>query len=349
MPSSTFTPPLLESCIHLPRDDALLLITSTLGASANWLLVRYLSDALSTSNATYGGDGAEGHNVVLVSWMREYDFWKHEARKGAGLDLDRARREARFAFVDGLSGVILDEAREGPTGSTDSKPPATGLGGNYMSSAREPSTAPARGPPGGGTVAARGTRTAAASTRTPVQQTLTSLDLRHLESTIIAAITQLTSTSPPPPTQRKTLLMLDNPDLFLAMNPAITPSALTALVLTLHTLPTISHILTHVQADTPLLSLSTPAQPLQLEHHNLLVKLAHMSSRVVGLRVLDTGVARDVSGVLRVTEHKTGWLNLGFNGGVEGEEETVKGREFLYQVKGDGSVKVFERGASGDD
>ena len=45
--------------------------------------------------------------VVLVSWLRDYDFWRVEARKGGGLDLERLRREKRFAFVDGLSGLVM--------------------------------------------------------------------------------------------------------------------------------------------------------------------------------------------------------------------------------------------------
>lgn len=74
-----------------------------------------------------------------------------------------------------------------------------------------------------------------------------------------------------------------------------------------------------------------------------------MSTRILGTRVLDTGVARDVSGVVRVTEQRIGWIDLG----LEDEERTRdgdggKGKEFLYQVRGDGSVKVFERGAGGD-
>jgi elongator complex protein 6 len=75
-----------------------------------------------------------------------------------------------------------------------------------------------------------------------------------------------------------------------------------------------------------------------------------MSRRIMGVRVLDTGVARDVSGVVRVTEQRVGWMDLGL--GNEGNEkkdgESGKGKEFLYQIKGDGSVKVFERGAGGE-
>ncbi len=99
----------------------------------------------------------------------------------------------------------------------------------------------------------------------------------------------------------------------------------------------------------PLLSESTPAQPLEISQYNFLTKMAHMSARILGTRVLDTGVARDVSGVVRVTEQTLGWQNLGLEEGERrGDGGGGKGREFLYRVMGDGSVKVFERGAGGD-
>lgn len=66
------------------------------------------------------------------------------------------------------------------------------------------------------------------------------------------------------------------------------------------------------------------------------------------MRVLDTGVARDVSGVVRITEQKVDWTNMGVESETKGTEESGRGREYLYQAKGDGSVRVFERGAGGD-
>lgn len=53
----------------------------------------------------------------------------------------------------------------------------------------------------------------------------------------------------------------------------------------------------------------------------------------MGVRELDTGVARDVSGVLRIG-----------HGGGEGAQE-VEEKEVLYFIGGDGGAKVFERGA----
>jgi elongator complex protein 6 len=184
-----------------------------------------------------------------------------------------------------------------------------------------------------------------ASISTPGHYTLKRLEIADIKSTVSSAISPLTASA----AQRKTLLIFDNPDLLLALNPAITPSDFTSLMLQLHTLPNVSHVLAHIQADNPLLSLSTPPQPLEVAHHNLLVKCAHMSRRILGVRVLDTGVARDVSGVIRVTEQRKQWFDLGF--GIDENKEhddSGRGKEFLYQVKSDGSVRVFERGAGGE-
>lgn len=66
----------------------------------------------------------------------------------------------------------------------------------------------------------------------------------------------------------------------------------------------------------------------------------------MGVRALETGAARDVSGVLRITRGG-GW------GWEEEEEEEGEGMgmgrevELLYLVGRDGNVKVFERGVDG--
>lgn len=67
-----------------------------------------------------------------------------------------------------------------------------------------------------------------------------------------------------------------------------------------------------------------------------MVGLAHQARVVISLSGLETGAARDVSGVLRVGR-----------GGAEEQEgdDVVEEKEMLYFVGGDGGVKVFERGA----
>jgi len=80
------------------------------------------------------------------------------------------------------------------------------------------------------------------------------------------------------------------------------------------------------------------ATPLENEHAAFVVGQAHCARTVIGVRGLDTGVARDVSGVLRVT--------IGDNA-VESTQDLQRGveeKELLYFVGGDGGVRVFERG-----
>ncbi|KAF2021897.1 hypothetical protein BU24DRAFT_338158 [Aaosphaeria arxii CBS 175.79] len=308
MPPASRVPALLQPYVRLPNSDSILLVTSTLGASTNWLLIRFLCDALNPVRHDAGQKSDNSNNdvkVIFASWMRDWEFWKAEARKGGGLDLERLKRDKRFAFVDG----------------------------------------------------------------TPGHFTLTSPDLTQLQETVKSALEYLNpSTSPTPPT---TLLILDDPSLLLATVPSLTPSSLTSTILKLQALlsPSIStpptsspsqnahahaHIILSLPADDALLAPSAPTpQPLEISAHNILVKAAHMSARILSCRVLDTGVARDVSGVLRVTDNGggrraggEGLLDFDDGGGDGAEGRT--GREFLYKVGGDGGVRVFERGNGGE-
>lgn len=83
-----------------------------------------------------------------------------------------------------------------------------------------------------------------------------------------------------------------------------------------------------LSADDPLLH--TQNTTLEKEHAAFVLGQAHVADRALSLRMLDTGTARDVSGVVRIT-------------GEDGEGAKGNG-EWLYFVGGDGSVKVFERG-----
>jgi elongator complex protein 6 len=77
--------------------------------------------------------------------------------------------------------------------------------------------------------------------------------------------------------------------------------------------------------------------PLEINQASFLLSMAHMADLVISLRGLDTGSARDVSGVLRISR-------VGYADGVDEGQGEEKGRELLYNVGGDGGVKVFERG-----
>ncbi|CAD6447700.1 2eb11d56-2da5-427e-9962-999d1988cee7 [Sclerotinia trifoliorum] len=159
--------------------------------------------------------------------------------------------------------------------------------------------------------------------------------LPTISQTLNTAITSLSSssTSQPP----KIILIIDNPDYLIASSasPTITQD-LNSLLLTLRE-KVHSTILT-VSIDTPLLSSSSSSQtPLETNSSSFATSLAHEASLILSTRLLDTGAARDVSGVLRITAGGNPVEEVENEGGIEE-------RELLYFVSGDGSVRVFERG-----
>lgn len=78
-------PLILAPYVSLPPSSSLTLLTGILGASANWVILRYLYAALHdgrTSESGNRGDGDDGDvAVVLVSWLRDLEFWKTEAKR----------------------------------------------------------------------------------------------------------------------------------------------------------------------------------------------------------------------------------------------------------------------------
>jgi elongator complex protein 6 len=65
--------------------------------------------------------------------------------------------------------------------------------------------------------------------------------------------------------------------------------------------------------------------------------MAHQSRIVVQLRSLGTGAAKDISGVLRVSAG-------GAHDESKEDDAAFEEAEWLYQVRGDGSVRIWGRG-----
>lgn len=183
----------------------------------------------------------------------------------------------------------------------------------------------------------------------PPDGTLTSSTLRSLATTISAALKFLTNSN-----DDKPLLVIENPD-FLLSATSLPAHELWSFLLDLRE---ISHsLLLTLAADipilTPAISLSTnlfhgQAPPplgmgqnprLEVEHSAFVGMAVHGAECVVGLRLLDTGVAKDVSGVMRITRGG----DAGFGG--ESVEEGDREKELLYYVgDGGGGVEIFNRG-----
>ena len=89
-------------------------------------------------------------------------------------------------------------------------------------------------------------------------------------------------------------------------------------------------------ADQPLVE--GRQTPLETDHSTMLLSLAHQADLIMSLRLLDSGTARDVSGVVRIT---VGDQESGAGAILE---KKLEERDLLYFVGGDGGVRVFERG-----
>ncbi|KAJ5306288.1 hypothetical protein PENANT_c017G01915 [Penicillium antarcticum] len=346
MPSQPPLPPLLAPYVTLLPESSLTLASSILGATSNWLVLRFLHAALSSPslNPAFGADETQTgikKKVVLVSFLRSFDFWKTEAKR-LGLDLGRLAEKQQFAFIDGLSELFY-----APDASTPNTSPA-GLGSSPRT------TLPLRSPPG--VMPGRGPPPAAAPPRGNISVTraqaepgiakklhftgrgLAALDL--IEKNIIAVIEQQKSSVEE---IDELVLILDQPDLLLAatgptMGIGATEIAEWVTGLQQHAHATVLTLAT----DAPLIhnasvSAGQPATPIETEHATFAIGLAHRARSVMQLRTLETGAAKDVSGVLRISRGG-GWS--------AGEEESWEEKEVLYFIQRDGGVSVFGRGES---
>ncbi|KAK8147827.1 hypothetical protein G3M48_000938 [Beauveria asiatica] len=270
-PSSSFRiPPRLEAYVAagpLARDQgSLTVVTAVQGASANWLVLRYLYALLAGGG---GGRGVEELGVVGVV---------------LGMDLNALCKNGRFAFVDGLTGLCA--------------PAIPGSSNGIIV--------------GGGA-------------------TTTTTDGDDVVKTCVnAAAARLAAGS-------RTVLLVDGLDAYVATGSGSGAAGAASLIMSLR--ENVHSTLVTLAADEPLLHVQAAARTTRLEREQaaLVLGQAHAADQVVSLRRLDTGAAADVSGVLRVV--------VGPAAAAASYEDGDGGEELLYHVAGDGSVRVFERGA----
>lgn len=78
---SSRIPPLLEPYLALPSEASLILLTSVLGASTNWLVLRFVHGALIDSDRSFEEDSEDEAKVLLVSFMRNLAFWRENGKR----------------------------------------------------------------------------------------------------------------------------------------------------------------------------------------------------------------------------------------------------------------------------
>ncbi|QMW33833.1 hypothetical protein G4B84_009299 [Aspergillus flavus NRRL3357] len=333
MPAQPPLPPLLAPYVSSLPQSSLTVLSSVLGATGNWLVLRFLYAALSApsnSETAFGLNGSEGvknRKVVL------------------GLDLARLTDKRQFAFVDGLSELFYNPT----TATATPRPsfPGTAAPRTVLPVRSQPSPVPARTPqpvPRPGNVSTN----PASREIGPVKRLHLSGNgtaaLDALERDIATVIKQLKAPIPGEADEPEVLLILDQPDLLLAATGPSKGIGATEMGDWVMGLQQNTHatILT-LSSDSPLIhnasaSAPQPATPLETEHAAFAIGSAHRAQMVMQLRNLETGAARDVSGVLRVSKGGAWGQN---EAGAEGSWEE---REVLYFVQRDGGVSVFGRG-----
>lgn len=179
---------------------------------------------------------------------------------------------------------------------------------------------------------------------TTAQQAQATINPRTPATAPGAAARTPASSSPTTPTTAieptsAVVVVIDGLDFVLAsQQPSVSVLSLQSTLATLRAKA--QSLIVTCSADGPLLhnhdGVSASTTPLEADHALFVTSLAHQCQWVFQLRGLDTGTAEDVSGVIRVSR--------GGGGGAGDEEEDLVDAEWLYQVRGDGSVRVWGRG-----
>ncbi|KIV89098.1 hypothetical protein PV10_08702 [Exophiala mesophila] len=328
--------PYLRSSISTPSSThTQTLVTSTLSTPSLWLLLRLAYVSIygiedqghnqrrrqPSGPVAIGGNSRDGHNlgesegtnVVIVSFVRDYLTWCEMGKK-LGLDFPALVKAKRLFYVDGLR-----------RGSAPSTPHPTMSPGSQEQ----------------GTTALKSlalndiTATVNQVLRSASSSSTDRADNRTSSSTVQRIPAAAATAGPRPPTATSVsssapTVILDGLDFVLASQPSTTPLSLNALVSAVR-LQSLATIVT-AQADSPLLH--NAMSPLETDHAHLVTSLAHQSDWVLQLRGLDTGSANDVSGVVRASR----------GGQSEDQPSDLADGEWLYHIKGDGTVRVWGRG-----
>ncbi|EPQ65376.1 Bgt-4496 [Blumeria graminis f. sp. tritici] len=77
MAPATKVPPPLQAYLAMPPESSLLLMTSVLGATSNWLVLRFLHQVLMQEYAATESTPA----ILFVSFLRDANFWMSGAKR----------------------------------------------------------------------------------------------------------------------------------------------------------------------------------------------------------------------------------------------------------------------------
>lgn len=287
--------------------------------------------------------------------------------KTQGLDIAKLGQQKRFVFVDGLTGAFTPAPyHSGTSGRRQDTVMSLRVGSAASPGLPSPKRAPEalrhqnQGDGSAKPTEQRQDDDTPDNDGPPIPQEkdsrymLSSTALPHLSKTVTEAIQATTGTPDDSGTSRsrRVLLVLDQPDVLLSIDPSLSTLGLLSAISALS--QSAYATIAAVGADSPLIAAASAElgvsegaplvfSPLESNHAAFVTALTHRARHVLQLRKLESGWASDVSGVLRVSPGGA-WEfeEEGLSGAEELEEQE---KELLYYVKGDGNVRVFERGA----
>jgi hypothetical protein len=133
---------------------------------------------------------------------------------------------------------------------------------------------------------------------------------------------------------RDIVLLLDSPDLILGTTESDAAAVISAL-LNLRLMVHAAVIMLRADLFESEAEPQNPT-PMQVEQQQLVLSLAHQANTVFSVRKLDTGLAKDVTGVLRITNAIKD---------VGDDDHGCSAREYLYHVHDNRTAVVWERGS----
>ncbi|KEF58154.1 uncharacterized protein A1O9_06078 [Exophiala aquamarina CBS 119918] len=332
----------MSACLAPSNAHSQTLLTSTLSTPSPWLTLRFLYAAAYGLGEESPGDVAprrsvgdqhssSGSPVLFVSLFRPLALWREIGRK-LGLDIVGLVRTGRIVYIDGLPSYGEPDSKAlgpdvVPTKSTVRLKSLTleDLDHTLNEGLRILSTP----------VIASST-SASASTRT------TGAGAAHARVPTAAASPFAAAGEVMP------VVIVDGIDFVLAsQQPSVSALSLQSMLATLRAKS--QSLVVTCSGDGPLLhnhdGVSASATRLEADHALFVTSMAHQSQWLFQLRGLDTGTANDVSGVVRVSrggaegdDHRDGGMSRG------PRQEDLDDAEWLYQIKGDGSARVWGRG-----
>ncbi len=152
--------------------------------------------------------------------------------------------------------------------------------------------------------------------------------------TIISKLTPTSSNS----NNNKPAIILEAPDILLSSN-LFNSKQLLKLMFSLQKVSSSLYVSLNIDEELIDIDKHPEQTSIEFQQYDFLVHMIHRASLIIGLKPLETGRAKDVTGILRISR---GTVPLSIDENDEKINE-IQEREYFYLVNGDAQVQLFFR------